>query len=74
LASHTSRSSGSSITSGVRNGTASALNSAQNLASIPLAGGGLSRLATARLEGVGVPVAHLLKSVGLKTRFDSGLT
>ena len=47
------------------NGTASALNSAQDLASIPTAQGGLSRLAIARLESAGVPVAPLLKRVGL---------
>jgi AraC-like DNA-binding protein len=47
------------------NGTSSALNSEQDLASIPMAGGGLSRLAVARLESAGVPVAPLLKRVGL---------
>src|SRR5262245_9029234 len=47
------------------NGTSSALNSEQDLASIPMAGGGLSRLAIARLERAGVPVAPLLKRVGL---------
>ena len=47
------------------NGTSSALNSEQNLASIPMAGGGLSRLAIARLERAGVPVAPLLKRAGL---------
>jgi AraC-like DNA-binding protein len=47
------------------NGTASALNSEQDLASIPMAQGGLSRLAIARLKGAGVPVAPLLKRVGL---------
>jgi AraC-like DNA-binding protein len=46
-------------------GTSSALNSEQDLASIPMAGGGLSRLAIARLESAGVPVAPLLKRVGL---------
>src|SRR5262249_12627 len=35
------------------------------LASIPMAGGGLSRLAIARLERAGVPVAPLLKRAGL---------
>src|SRR5260370_19036339 len=49
----------------VSNGTASALNSEQDLASIPMAGGGLSRLAIARLKSAGVPVAPLLKRVGL---------
>ena len=47
------------------NGTSSALNSEQDLASIPMAQGGLSRLAIARLESAGVPVAPLLKRVGL---------
>jgi hypothetical protein len=37
----------------------------QDLASIPMAGGGLSRLAIARLKSVGVPVAPLLRRVGL---------
>ena len=54
--------SGGSIMS---NGTASALNSEQDLASIPTAQGGLSRLAIARLESAGVPVAPLLRRVGL---------
>ena len=47
------------------NGTSSALNSEQDLASIPMAEGGLSRLAIARLKSAGVPVAPLLKRVGL---------
>src|SRR6516165_10003134 len=47
------------------NGTFSALNSEQDLDSIPMAGGGLSRLAIARLQSAGVPVAPLLKRVGL---------
>src|SRR5215472_7114644 len=47
------------------NGTSSALNSEQDLDSIPMAGGGLSRLAIARLKRAGVPVAPLLKRVGL---------
>jgi hypothetical protein len=47
------------------NGTASDLNSEQGLASIPMAQGGLSRLAIARLKSAGVPVASLLKRVGL---------
>jgi AraC-like DNA-binding protein len=46
-------------------GTSQALNSEQDLASIPMAQGGLSRLAVARLESAGVPVAPLLKRVGL---------
>ena len=47
------------------NGTSSALNSEQDLASIPTAQGGLSRLAIARLQSAGVPVAPLLRRVGL---------
>src|SRR5499433_2993148 len=47
------------------NGTSSALNSEQDLDSIPTAGGGLSRLAIARLQSAGVPVAPLLRRVGL---------
>ena len=47
------------------NGTSSALNSEQDLASIPMAQGGLTRLAIARLKSAGVPVAPLLKRVGL---------
>jgi hypothetical protein len=47
------------------NGTSSALNSEQGLASIPMAQGGFSRLAVARLKGAGVPVAPLLRCVGL---------
>jgi AraC-like DNA-binding protein len=47
------------------NGTSSALNSEQDLASIPMAGGGLSRLAIARLKSAGVPVVPLLRHVGL---------
>jgi hypothetical protein len=53
------------------NGTASALNSAQDLASILMAQGGLSRLAIARLKSAGVPVAHLLKRVGLTPELSS---
>ena len=49
----------------VSNGTSSALNSEQDLASIPTAQGGLSRLAIARLNSVGVPVAPLLRRAGL---------
>jgi hypothetical protein len=45
--------------------TSSSLNSEQDLASIPTAQGGLTRLAFARLEGAGVPVAPLLKRVEL---------
>jgi len=46
-------------------GSSSALNSEQDLASIPMAGGGLSRLAIARLKSAGVEVAPLLKRAGL---------
>jgi Arabinose-binding domain of AraC transcription regulator, N-term len=46
-------------------GTSSALNSEQDLASIPMAQGGLTRLAIARLKSAGVPVAPLLRRVGL---------
>ena len=46
-------------------GTSSDLNSEQDLASIPMAGGGLSRLAIARLKSAGVPVAPLLRRLGL---------
>src|SRR5215813_2312152 len=41
------------------------LNSEQDLASIPMAGGGLSRLAIARLKSAGVEVAPFLKRAGL---------
>ena len=47
------------------NGTSSVLNSEQDLDSIPMAGGGLSRLAIARLKRSGVPVAPILTRVGL---------
>jgi AraC-like DNA-binding protein len=47
------------------NGTSRALNSEQDLASIPTAQGGLSRLAIARLKSSGVPVEPLLKRAGL---------
>ena len=49
----------------VSNGTSSALNSEQDLGSIPTAQGGLSRLAIARLKNAGVPVVPLLGRVGL---------
>ena len=49
----------------VSNGTSSALNSEQDLASIPTAQGGLARLAIARLKSAGVPVVPLLRRVGL---------
>src|SRR5437016_14447935 len=47
------------------NETSQALNSEQDLASIPTAQGGLSRLAIARLQSAGVPVVPLLRRVGL---------
>ena len=43
----------------------SALNSKPDLASIPMAQGGLTCLAIARLKSAGVPVAPLLRRVGL---------
>src|SRR6516165_5738028 len=46
-------------------GTSQALNPEPDLPSIPMAGGGLTRLAIARLENAGVPVAPLLRRVGL---------
>jgi AraC-like DNA-binding protein len=49
----------------VSNRTSSALNSEQDLASIPTAQGGLSRLAIARLKGARMPVAPLLVRVGV---------
>ena len=49
----------------VNSRTSSALNSEQDLASIPTAQGGLSRAAIARLESAGVPVAPLFRRVGL---------
>jgi hypothetical protein len=45
--------------------TSSGLNSERDLASIPMAGGGLSRLAIARLKNAGVPVEPLLRRLGL---------
>jgi AraC-like DNA-binding protein len=47
------------------NETPSTLNSEPDLASIPMAQGGLARLAIARLEGAGVPVEPLLRCAGL---------
>ena len=47
------------------NRTSSALDSQQDLASIPTAQGGLSRLAIARLRAARMPVAPLLVRVGL---------
>jgi hypothetical protein len=49
----------------MRSSTSSALNSEQDLASIPMAQGGLTRLAIACLKSAGVPVTPLLKRVGL---------
>jgi AraC-like DNA-binding protein len=49
----------------MRNRSPSALNSGKGLASIPMAQGGLSRLAIARLKSAGVPVGTLLRRVGL---------
>jgi Arabinose-binding domain of AraC transcription regulator, N-term len=46
-------------------GTSSDVNSEQDLASIPMAQGGLTRLAIERLKSAGVPVAPLLKRAGL---------
>jgi hypothetical protein len=46
-------------------GASSILNSEQNLASIPTAQGGLSRLAIERLKSAGVPVEPLPRRVGL---------
>src|SRR6516165_10812129 len=51
--------------SNMGSGTSQVLNSEQDLDSIPMAGGGLSRLAIARLQSAGVPVVPLLKRVGL---------
>ena len=47
------------------NGTSAALTPGQDLPAITTAQGGLSRLAMARLKNAGVPVAPLLKRVGL---------
>jgi len=44
------------------NGT---LTSQQDLGAIPMAQGGLARLAIARLKGAGLPVAPILRRVGL---------
>jgi hypothetical protein len=49
----------------MRTETSHALNSEQNLASIPTAQGGLSRLAIARLTNAGIPFAPLLQRVRL---------
>jgi hypothetical protein len=47
------------------NGASQVLNLEQDLASIPTAQGGLSRLAIARLKRAGVPAEPLLRRVGL---------
>ena len=47
------------------NGTPSILTTGQDLPAVTTAQGGLSRLAIARLERAGVPVAPFLKRVGL---------
>ena len=47
------------------NETSSALHSEVDLASIPMAQGGLARLAIARLESAGVPMVPLLRHAGL---------
>ena len=49
----------------MNNESSQPLNSEHDLASIPTAQGGLSRLAIARLKSAGVPVVPLLKRVGL---------
>jgi hypothetical protein len=49
----------------MRNETSHSLNSEQDLASIPTAQGGLSRLAIARLKRADVPVAPVLRRAGL---------
>src|SRR5262249_19573749 len=51
--------------SSMSNRSSSALNPEQDLASIPMAQGGLSRLAITRLKSAGVLVAPLLRRVGL---------
>jgi AraC-like DNA-binding protein len=50
----------------MRNETVSVLNSERDLASIPMAQGGLSRLAVARLKSAGVPVSPFLRRLGLR--------
>jgi Arabinose-binding domain of AraC transcription regulator, N-term len=45
--------------------TVSTLDCERELASIPMAQGGLTRLAIARLKSAGVPVAPLLRRAGL---------
>jgi AraC-like DNA-binding protein len=47
------------------NGTSPALNSERDLASIPIAKGGLARAALARIKSAGLPVAPILKRVGV---------
>jgi AraC-like DNA-binding protein len=50
----------------MRNETVSVPNSERDLASIPMAQGGLSRLAVARLKSAGVPVSPLFRRLGLR--------
>ena len=52
------------------NKTSSALHSAVDLGSIPMAQGGLARLAVARLEGAGVPMVPLLRACGADAGVD----
>jgi hypothetical protein len=47
------------------NGTSPALNSERDFASIPIAKGGLARAALARVQSAGLPVAPILKRVGV---------
>jgi AraC-like DNA-binding protein len=47
------------------NGTSPALNSERDLASIPIAKGGLARAALARIKSAGLPVEPILKRVGV---------
>ena len=47
------------------NGNSPALNSERDLASIPIAKGGLARAALARVKSAGLPVAPILKRVGV---------
>ena len=47
------------------NGTAPTLNSERDLVLIPMAQGGLTRLASARVESAGVPLEPLLRRSGL---------
>src|SRR5262249_2265588 len=53
-------------------GTSPAVNSDRDWFSIPMAGGGLSRLAIARLKSAGVPVAPLLKRADARADRTTG--